>query len=385
MKRLFLASILAIACFVLYALPALAQEPPATDVVFCGELEPDDCVRLAASPAAMAGLVSGESLSILEFTFTSGEVATSGPMSVSIGIEGAFVAPPATIARMEELAALGQDAVMADPALVSEAMTLPLTIDTAQTVRVSLSPSLADALGVGLPVTLPPTLSFQTRFVDGVAYVRAADFAGFWPQATRFGEWIGIDLRFLVPGMLAQRAAAGEITAEQVADALVTPGAELPGAYIIRIPPSQEAAYARFVEIIALRDTVVDGKAAAVYRIRWDLPAYLASPVAAEHIYTASNGQVNIAPFASLILMAATPLLQNVENEVVQQIGIAEPFLFQRDTSFGWALGDLRVQVRNLSANRSLNTLNAIPAPEEAFVPPIGLIWGLIQAVRQRG
>ena len=384
MKRFVLVSIIATAFFVFYSGPAHAQEAPPADVVYCGELDADDCARLAASPAAMAGLTSGASANLVEVTVYPASMGATGPISASVGLDGAFVAPPATIERMAELTAMGEAAIMADPALVSEALTLPLTIDTAQTVRISLSPSLADTLGAQFRGQLPATLSFETRFVDGVVYVHMADFAGFWPQATRFGEWIGIDVMFIVPDSLAQRGAAGQVTPDEVAEALTPPGAELPGAYIISVPQGQEEAYANFVEIVALRDTIVDGHAAAVYRIRWDLPAYLASPVVAERVYTASDGQVNLAPFAPLILMAATGLLQNLDNQVVQQIGLDDPYLYERDTAAGWSLGNLRFEVRNLSANRSLNVLEAIPAPENAFVPPLGLIWGLIQAVRQR-
>ena len=150
------------------------------------------------------------------------------------------------------------------------------------------------------------------------------------------------------------------------------------------MPPGQEETYADFVEITALRDTIVDGHAAVVYRIKWDLPAYLASPVVAERVYTASSGRINLAPIAPLILMLTTALLQSVDNQVVQQVGLSEPFLYERDTVGGWSLGNLRFEVRNLSANRDLNALEAIPAPENAFVPPLGLIWELIQALRLR-
>ena len=95
----------------------------------------------------------------------------SVPISASIGLDGSVVSPPATIERMAELAAMGEEAIMADPALVSEALTLPFTIDRAQTVRVSLSPSLAGMFGFEMETELPFALSFHTRFLDGIAYV----------------------------------------------------------------------------------------------------------------------------------------------------------------------------------------------------------------------
>ena len=97
MKRFILVSLIAAAFLALYTGPAKAQDGPPTDVVLCGELDADDCARLAASPEAMAGASSAASANMTEVTVYPAAMPASAPISVSVGLDGISSASPATI------------------------------------------------------------------------------------------------------------------------------------------------------------------------------------------------------------------------------------------------------------------------------------------------
>lgn len=370
---------------------AQAQEEEDGRIIFCGRLAPEDCDLLSVAQDAMTPLASGEASNVVEISI--GGADSSAPRAASLRLTNlsTFVTTPDTIARMQELGAMDPAELVADPALVAESMMLPLQVDTAQNGIIEFSPELADMVEARIGINLPNELEYNTRMVDGVFYVRVADFAALVPQITMFGDWIGIEMDAIMPLVLdsaTEKAAAGEAPAdgEDLAKGLETPGSAMTSAYVVMIEPGQEEAFSQFLELVTLRDTTIDGQEAAIYGMKLDVPRYFVSPVFAERVNSllvqGGSGESD-SIWVPIIGMGAALIFRGADAEVVQSVDLNDAYTYDMDMAIGWTVGDINLSVDISAENRSLDSVPAIPAPEDAFVPPLRLIIPLLGSLGQ--
>ena len=382
MRRTLLLFTIVLALLLLTTMAALAQE--AEEVVFCGDLSEADCALLNAAQTAQWGLTSGETAKAVS-VYTSGfpRLASEGP-ALTFNNRSMFVADGATIDKMLSLQEEDLEQMVEDPQLLAEAMLLPFAIDSASTSTVALAPEVLALLSQALGRELPAELTYETRLIDGVVYVNLADLAVLIPQADSLGEWIGIDLMAFMPQIVENNIAEGEVDLDDVAKGILTPGqAMLVQPYLVMIEPGQEQMFGEFLEILPLRDVAIDGEIAAVYRMKMDVPGYVASPAFQARF---GSGEAGIPEYSSgvdftgiLMRIVSSVLASNAEAMVIQGIGYDDAYVHAQDMQMGWGLAGRNINVQIQSGNANLNNIEAIPVPANAFVPPIRLIMGLIE------
>jgi hypothetical protein len=211
-----------------------------------------------------------------------------------------------------------------------------------------------------------------------------ADFADLIPQADRLGDWVGVDLMAFMPQIMESDIADGDVDFDEVAESLLTPGQVMMAQpYLVMIEPGQEEMFNGFLEILPLRDAVIDGQTAAVYRLKMDVAGYVSSPAFQEQFLTdmevmpQENGGFDIA--GTIVRMVSSVLASDADAMVLQGIGYEDAYLYAQDMQMGWGLAGKRIEVSIQSGNANMNNIEAIPVPEDAFVPPIRLIMGLIE------
>ena len=381
MKKLWLAFLSAWVLIFLFAGAAMAQGEAVNLVPFCGELSERECAMLESVPATMAELTSGTSENQVELYVTGGPLS-SNKLSLQISTANTFVIEPETFARLRELTAMSPQALAADPEAATEAMLLPLTIDTEQTTTVTLSPDLLAMLSARFGTEIPAEIAFHSRLVDGVAYTRLADYAVFGTQPDWMPEWIGIELMAFVPAAMATEVASGEFNVEEAQDALMSPGAAMGAGVIYHVPAEQVAWYADFMQLESLGTMAIDGDTANLYRYNWNIPRYLGGPLFAQQAgILGADGEPT--PASRILAIVSTILLDGLQAEVTQAVGVDDPYLYAVDMQVTWALGIAGgpplaerplVGLRSTTINQDLNAVDAIPVPTGAVVPPISLL-----------
>ena len=381
MKKLWLAFLSAWVLIFLFAGAAMAQSEAVNLVPFCGELSERECAMLESVPATMAELTSGTSENQVELYVTGGPLS-SNKLSLQISTANTFVIEPETFARLRELTAMSPQALAADPEAATEAMLLPLTIDTEQTTTVTLSPDLLAMLSARFGTEIPAEIAFHSRLVDGVAYTRLADYAVFGTQPDWMPEWIGIELMAFVPAAMAAEVASGEFNVEEAQDALMSPGAAMGAGVIYHVPAEQVAWYADFMQLESLGTMAIDGDTANLYRYTWNIPRYLGGPLFAQQAgILGADGEPT--PASRILAIVSTILLDGLQAEVTQAVGVDDPYLYAVDMQVTWALGIAGgpplaerplVGLRSTTINQDLNAVDAIPVPAGAVVPPISLL-----------
>ena len=382
MRRIFVLFTAVLALMLLSTTVALAQDAEEAEIVYCGDLSEADCALLNASQAALWGLTSGESARVVSVYVGGFPQLASEEPTLAFSNRSMFVTDAATIDQMLALQDVDLEELAEDPDALVEVMLLPLTIDSASTTTVALSPELAAFLSEAIGSDLPGEFTYQTRLIDGVVYINLADFTGLIPQADSLGEWLGIDLMAFMPQVTEKSVAEGEVDFGDVADGLLTPGqAMMIQPYVVMIEPGQEEVFSDFLEILPLRDAVIDGQVTAVYRMKMDVPGYVSSPAFTERFAGGASRQegegFDIA--GTIMQIASSILASNAEAMVLQGLGYEDAYLYAEDMQMGWALAGKSIDVQVQSGNANMNSIEAIPVPSDAFVPPIRLIMGLIE------
>jgi hypothetical protein len=338
----------------------------------------------------MAGLTSGTSENQLELYVTGGSLGDN-KLSLRISREHTFSIEEDALTRLFELKAMTPEALQADPASLTETMLLPLAIDMNQTTTVALSPELVTFLADRFGADIPATLSFHTRSVDNVVYIRLADYTVFGVQPEWMPEWIGIQTRVILSDAVASSVASPEFNVQDAQDALVAPGAALSNGVIYHVPPQQMAAYADFMRLTSLGTSEVNGKPVKIVHLTWDIPRYLGSPLFAQHTgIFATSGEPN--PPSLLLGILGTVLLDGFHAQMTQTVGVEDSYLYAVETQITWALGlpgglplaeRPTIGVTNTTLNRDLNAVASIPAPEGAVVLPIDTILQIVNLVQR--
>jgi hypothetical protein len=309
---------------------------------------------------------------------------------VQISTARTFVIEPQTLARLLELKAMTPEELQANPAAITEAILLPLSIDTDQTIKVALSPELSALLAARFGAEIPSEFSIHIRLVDSVLYLRLADYEVFGAQPKWLTEWIGIEVMAFLPDAVASLVASDDFDVQAAQDALAAPGAALATSIVYHVPLDQMAWYADFMQLTALGITELDGQAVQLYRLTWDIPRYLGGPLFAEQTgITEGGGQPDAT--SRLIAIASTLLLDGLDAEVTQAVGVDDPYLHAVEIRVEWALGIAggsllaeRPTIGFISTtnHRALNSAPSIPAPEGALVPPLTLLVQTIKLIQ---
>lgn len=386
MKKLWVACLSAWVLICLSTTTVLAQGEEET-VPFCGELTAEACAALDAADEAMAELTSGTTETQFEIYLTGGPLGEQ-ELSLQLTTARTFVMAPETSARLVELQTLTSEELAADPAAATEALLLPLAINTSQTTTVAFSPELLALLAARVNADIPASLTFQTRIIDNVLYIRLADYAVFGAQPTWVPEWLGIELTPFMTDTVASAVASPEFDIADAQDALVAPGADMASSEVVyHIRPEQLLAYADFMQLSSLGTSEVEGRTVNIYRLTWDIPRYVGGPLFAQHMGFAA-GDRHPSPASLLLGALSSILLHGLQTEVTQAIGVEDGYLYRVQTRVTWDLslagGPLlaaspTLGLTSTTTNSDLNNITAIPVPEGAVVPPISL---LIQTFR---
>jgi len=359
---------------------ALAQSEETT-VPFCGSLSESQCSALEATAEIMAGLTSGTSENQFKI-YATGALLGDQELSLVLTSDNSFVIDAKTLERLNALSAMPPEELAADPAALTEAAMLPLSIDRDQTISLAFSPEMVAHFADTLQVTLPNPLAFHLRVVNGVIYIRLADFGflGTLPDWTP--EWLGIETRAILSATVTSGVANSTIDAASVQSALVPPGAALEGSIVYHVPAEQLAAYDDFMNLTALGVIQQNDEPAQLYYLTWDLARYLGGP-----LFAARMGQPFPSPQSRMWGSLGTLLLEGLTTDMKQTVGVANSYVHSVDTEAAWAIGlpggqlmaDRPVLGFSMTMqNSDLNTLRRILPPRGAFVPPINLLFALM-------
>ena len=378
---------------------ALAQDTEESKVVFCGDLSEADCKLLNEAESALWDATSGE-------TAKSGTVYISGfpklesaDATVLFSNRSMFVAEQSTIDRMLALQEIDFEELAADQNTLVEALVLPLSIDTASSTQVTLSPELTALLSDTLKRDVPSEFIYETRQVGGIMYINLARFNDLVPESSMLGDWIGIDLMAFTPKITSDRLSKKDIDLAEiekdVSEALIPPGkSTLAQPYLVKVEPGQEAMLNEFLEILPLRDASIDGQIAAVYRTKMDVPAYAGSSAFTKNLPGLTQTTEDALPektqertaerdIAGTIMQGiGSAILSDSNATVVQGIGYDDAFLYGMEMHLSMEIAGKSLDISLQAANANINAVESVPVPEAAFVLPIRLIMGLIDTFK---
>lgn len=392
MRRLVLLLTTVLALLLLSTTAALAQDKDDTKVVFCGTLAEADCALLNQAQTALWSATSGETASTVSVILSGLPRISDDEPALTVANRSAFVADPETIDQMLSLQDADLEALAEDPEALQDAMLLSLSIDAASATNVLLSPDLRGRLSDLIGRDVPSEFVYETRLIDGVAYINVSPFAEFIPQIDSLGDWIGIDLMAFMPMIMESRIAEGDLELDELEESLQTPGqALLAQPYLVMIQPEREALFNEFLEILPLRDASIDGQVAAVYRMKMDVPGYTRSPIFLERMpglgqTISEDMSADMQPeeagrniTGTIVQGIGFIVLRNADAMVIQGIGYEDAHLYAMEMNMGLELAGKGVDVIIQSRNANVNRIESVPVPENAFVPPIRLILGLIE------
>jgi hypothetical protein len=265
-----------------------------------------------------------------------------------------------------------------------DAMRLPFVIDRDQTVTLAFSPELLEFLGERFGASFPASLSFHLRIVNQVIYIRLADYDFLGGQPDWMPEWIGIETRVLLSDSVTSAVASPDFNVADIQSMLVPPGAQLAGSIVYHVPPEQVAVYADFMNLSSRGLGEQNGATVTNYRLTWDIPRYLGGPLFAKHAGTHEFPSATSRLYGS----TAVILLDGLESSMNQAVSTEGSYVYSVDTQVRWAMGipggpplaerptlGLSISMQN----SNLNSVEAIPTPEGAFVPPINFILAIIR------
>jgi hypothetical protein len=253
---------------------------------------------------------------------------------------------------------------------------------------VAFSPELMDSLATNFNLNIPNSLSFHTRFVNNVLYIRLADFYIFGTQPNWVPEWLGIETRVLVSNTVLSAVESPDFSVESAQNRLTPPGAALVGSIIYHVPPEQLNYYADFMTLSSRGTTTQDGELVDTYRLTWDIARYLGGPLFAQQTGAAEFPSATSRLYGSM----GTILLDGLSTYMDQSVGAQNFFVYSVDTEIRWALGipggpplaeRPTIGVSSTMVNSDLNAINAIPAPEGAVVLPIDAILAVANLLQR--
>jgi hypothetical protein len=385
MKRLWISCLWACLIVFLSYSTSLAQSDDGT-VPYCGDLDAAECAALDATAETMAGLNSGTTENQVS-VYLSGGPFGERELSLQLSTTHTFVTEPETLTRLLELKAMSPEALQADPTALAELLLLPLSIDTDQTIRVAFSPELSALLSAGLGLEIPANLTFHTRRIDRVVYIRLADYAIFGAQPEWVPEWVGIELTNWFTDTVTGAIAAPEFDPLEAQAQLAPPGMAFASSVVYHIPAEQTGAYTDFMHLTSTSTTALNGQPVHVYRLTWDIPRYVGGPLFAQQVGLPTDQRQSL-PIALLLGTASSVLLHGLHAETSQVVGVDTAHLYQAETRVEWRMGipggpllaySPTIGMSSTTTNRDLNAIEQIPVPEDAVVPPLNL---LIQTFR---
>ncbi len=324
--------------------PVLAQDSPFVPPVICGDLDADDCSLMQASSAAMQEVTS------YAFDTEYNVLVTGLPdmdverVDISILANGMLQIDPDVVAAMQEVAEVTMSgdadataAAMAElPAVVLDFYS---GIGFDGEISIIMPEDLAALLSEDSEVPMPAELSLTFRIVDGMFYMRIADFKEFAPDLEEIpADWIGFDLVGLMEQSMAQ-GDSGEFDVESMTSGMV--GTGLAYQLIGAMEP--------FVTVERLDDVELDGQSGAVFHSSVDMVEFFSSDAFAAFVRdsAAAIGADDAETTAQLdegLTMAGflAPMIfggMEIDNEIT--IGVDDFYLYGQDFLFRWDLSQL--------------------------------------------
>ena len=372
--------------------------------VFCGDLAEADCQLLTDTRATMEELTAGASQFRVAGTFEDLGGALTGDFTY--GQDTRFNIEPATLARIQEVRAMDEEqlaVLMNDQAAYTEFMIDILNgLDLAQTLHLTLSPSLRESISAMIRINLPAELDVSYVLKDGVIYVNLGALAKIVPSLSFLAGWTGVN----APDAIALFVDEGMLTPpDDAADfqtGLLLPGLAYTGAGLLG-DDQRAAMFDAHMALVRDGEERINGVQTARFLTELDLVALLADPDVQLWLIDVFGeglmGSLGITkenpggvPF--VLNMMGPALFNELEYSIVQNVGLEDTYLYRNEVDLTWdmtrlarAFGrqvDNRVLVQFITSNDNseFNTAQ-VDAPRGALVLPLGLIMQLMEGMNQ--
>lgn len=363
--RKWLWSLLAFVLLISLAGGVSAQDVPPG--IYCQNLSEADCALLIDSNAMMRELTSAAVQMDIDGSI-SGIPDVPGVFSLRVSGSGAFtLTDPSVLTTLTDAALT--DLAYSDPQTYLQQM-LPLlrSFSGDLSFTVFLSPEIRTAAAQD-GTELPEKFGFSARMVDGIGYLNLSKLAALDPSEDIPTGWIGIDM-----------VEAVSMAIQEVAMSPMNPaGSGLSSA-------DQMALAQRYATNERLEDTILQGEPAAVFRLTFDVLGLLADPDFSKLMEAQMQAQGMTLSKTEMqqAMFFARMLIQNLQLEATQSIGLESKHLLQTTTRIEWpinigalmgAMGsssgteppfEFRMQAQiDLS---QFNAVSPIEAPEDAQI-----------------
>ena len=314
------------------------REVPPLPPPFCGELDAADCQLLADSQELMAGVESMTMALQVDAAMRGIPELADEDLMFGMSMDMSVHLDPAFNEQMRALAMSGPEELLAAQDELAQMVvdfydTLAMDMD----MEMMLPGALLQVLEAEEDVVLPETMIYQTRMVDGYVYVNLDVLAESIPElgAEMASEgiegWIGFDF----VGQLEQQMSG----AAPVPNTSTLESMQMGMAFNqMMADETIRALLDPYVTVERLADEERDGMPVAVFRTSVDLGSMVSNPdftrmlrEAADSMIAASGETVDQQELGAGLLgvqMLANILARSFEFEIVQAVGIEQPYVY---------------------------------------------------------
>ncbi len=371
----------------------------------CGDLSADDCDILYGSSDAMMAVTSGsqfvgvevQAMNVPQTPITDASFAWTLDTTYDYSDEAASAAMAMQEMSPEEMAALYADSA----ALTDQVTTILAGTSASIDMSTEFSEELVSLLSQSAGADWPSSVDLSVILDGGVAYLDLSTLEPLLGDAGMGGMsgWIGIDVMPWVEAALMQSttdpntALAASASTQTGAGPLFT---QIAGADMGMVTP--------FLNIERLDDAEVNGESAAVFSTTIDWEAFVQSPYF-EQLIVLALGQSGSMPSATeleqtvtLARMFGPALLQGINIDLTENVGLDTGYLLSSDFVFDWNLSDLSaltdmmgggaalaidenaaIMASIVTENTDLNGDVSIEVPADAFIIPTEMLTGAMQ------
>ena len=314
------------------------REVPPLPPPFCGELAEADCQLLADAQELMAGVESMTMALQMDAAMRGIPDVPDEDLMFGMTMDMTVHLDPAFNEQMRALAMSGPEELLAAQDELTQMVVdfynkLAMDMD----MEMVLPGAFLQALEAEEDVALPGTMAMQQRMVDGYVYVNMDALAESIPElgaemaADGIEGWIGFDF----VGQLEQQMSG----AAPVPNASTVESMQMGMAFNqMMADDTIRSLLDPYVTVERLADEARDGMPVAVFRTSFDLASMVSNPdftrmlrEAADAMVAASGETVDQQELGTGLLgvqMLANILARSFEFEVVQVVGIEQPYLY---------------------------------------------------------
>ncbi len=393
----------------LVLLPAgsIFAQDAGTPFAACGDLSAEACAPLLDAWQGMEALKAGANDSSIILTVKNVPGLPFENLDIQIDRKGHFEADPALVKKLTELQAMDRDklnAMMEDPAEFDKLLAaLVAGLDTAQSMKITMPPELAQTLSEKAGMNIPPELNLNFVVKDGVIYVNLADIAGMVPQLAMFRGWVGFQLQPLMDFIMQKLRNADTPVGPEILE--FTP----PGVGLVGMILAMQAPLNKYANVQPPEEVTVDGKDALKYEVDMNFPGYMASPEFQKLLgplamdYAEKKGvelsDENIEQVASVLTILSPVLLRDLKYTIDEVVGSDENVVYSLDGEFDWDTSGLLETIAQLQGSEKplvdpppyinmklqadysdFDAGAGVQAPQGAFVLPITMILSILES-----